>query len=769
MKARANYLLAIGIDDTSAAWPKLANAVSDTKALVDVLTTRYSFELVQAPLYNAAATRENIITAFSSALQTLGDDDNLIIYFAGHGFMHPLSQKGYWVPHGARQNIVDFISNADIKDFIEKIPSMHIFLIADACFSGTFLTRTRGGRCVQSYQSLNEKVSRWMLASGGEETVSDGPAGKSSPFAKYLLKFLHENVNKYASAVEVIRYVSVLTTYHSGQRSQGAYIGNIGHDGGEMVLILGDPWTKTKIETTDGTPATKELAREMRAVYRKRSTLSGGKEVLFVDSLLGHAGLFVLENFRFDDNGEKKLKFENDKVKMPAKDSPDELIPLIQRFATMEGLNRYLDKHQNLYKERKIHVLPVSPEIENVEETEAAIRQQEIIQDLYDSNQTPMQCLHCGEMISTNDSYFVEIDEIGLKENVGNVHAECLRPADRVIGLTTYPNLGESKLVNFDYEKWLVLRKRGQAFLSNAQKTAEGKDTFIMVWNREHSQNSGNYCINMILADGTSRYLRLGKGIHRFSEMEIDKEVETFNLSFKEAREENDPEGITSESKISGRFSRLEKVKLASEQIIEIVRVEKARYSQQLEAISNDIDNDYAPLGLLLDRQSNIVNFGNCIPLISDPTKIEALYENWQKAGYPIGDYIFKIIEDDKELDAYLIGFFAEKMQPIIDPMFDEDMELQLGIYLVDIEDIKNEEHVSSVVLNPDDAVLKAGDRVKVVFSSVETDKHAQGILLTDEFIDEQGEPSVIFRPIEDGIVRDDMQFKMPANLIVKL
>ncbi|SHN41244.1 caspase family protein [Chitinophaga sp. CF418] len=766
MISRDNYLLAIGIDDYEYAdWNNLANAVRDTQALVDVLTSRYSFELIQEPLYNEQATRKNIYAAFFNALSTLTDEDNLIIFFAGHGFMHPLSHKGYWVPHEGRKNISDYISNSDIKDFIEQIPSKHIFLIADACFSGTFLSRTRGNVIEQYYTSLDSKVSRWMLASGGEETVSDGPTGQSSPFAKYLLKFLNGNTNKYASSGEIIKYVSALTTHFSAQKSRGEYISNIGHEGGELVLILNSPWVMTSYEATDGFPRTDALTKEIRAIYRRRSTISAGKEIFLVDSFNDIPHLFLIECFRFDDNGKKKLSFEKNKVKMPAKDNPDYSLKLLQRFATWEGFSRYWDSNQHLYIDREVHVIHASKEIEEVEETEAAIRQQEVIQDLLDANPTPMRCLHCQNMISTNDSYLVELDEVN--ENVGNVHAECLRPADRILGKSTFPNLVNTQLVNFDYQKWIDLRRKGQAFLNNAKKASEDEDVQVLVWNRAHNLNSGNYCINMILEDGSSRYLRLGKRIHRFNENEIDEEVAAFNLELKEAIDANDPLAITSENKVLAHVSRLEGIKSESEKILRIIKCEKDRYSYQLDSANEHIENDYAPLGLLLNQQHEIINFSNCIPLISDPTKMEELYANWNQAGFGTEKFMFKIIEDDKELDLYLIDFFANGMQPIIDPYFDENKELLQGTYISDIESLQDLGNRSQGKLNPD-GLLKAGDRVKVVFPNVETDKFARGILLTDEFIGEDNISYVIFQPIEDGIVLENMKYKIQAQLMVK-
>lgn len=52
VQERNYYLLAIGIDNYRGDWDNLNNALSDTKAIIEVLTSKYSFELIQEPLYN---------------------------------------------------------------------------------------------------------------------------------------------------------------------------------------------------------------------------------------------------------------------------------------------------------------------------------------------------------------------------------------------------------------------------------------------------------------------------------------------------------------------------------------------------------------------------------------------------------------------------------------------------------------------------------------------------------------------------------------------
>ena len=170
----------IGIDRyTAPGFESLENAVNDARELINILISRYAFELFQEPIFNEGATKRNIYDAFNNLVTRITDDDNLLIYFAGHGWQHPITKKGYWIPCDASQNISEYIPNSEIKDFIESIKSKHTFLIVDSCFAGTFLTKTRGISSEKYYSSLDDYVSRWMLGSGGRSRFQTGKKDKA--------------------------------------------------------------------------------------------------------------------------------------------------------------------------------------------------------------------------------------------------------------------------------------------------------------------------------------------------------------------------------------------------------------------------------------------------------------------------------------------------------------------------------------------------------------------------------------------------------------
>ncbi|MFK5283849.1 hypothetical protein ACI3PL_30160, partial [Lacticaseibacillus paracasei] len=75
-----------------------------------------------------------------------------------------------------------------------------------------------------------------------------------------------------------------------------------------------------------------------------------------------------------------------------------------------------------------------------------------------------------------------------------------------------------------------------------------------------------------------------------------------------------------------------------------------------------------------------------------------------------------------------------EGLIPVIDPIFDPNTKsLVTGFEIRSMEKIISE-------ANQNRKKWQKGDRVKIVFPDVVTDKHATGILLTDEFIDEDGD-----------------------------
>jgi hypothetical protein len=225
-----NYLLLIGVNEYSN-WNRLHNAVKDCKDISYILTNYYQFEKENViTLFDREATRENILETFESLQERLNENDNLLIYYAGHGYYDDRASLGYWVPVNARLNkIPDFIRNSTIHDYLRTINTKHTLLIADACYAGSLFSNTRG--------VLNEdNRSRWAFTSGNIEKVWDGQPGQNSPFARYLIRILRNNTQPTLRANELILEVGDLVQRNTAQTPKGSALKNVGDLGGVFTF-----------------------------------------------------------------------------------------------------------------------------------------------------------------------------------------------------------------------------------------------------------------------------------------------------------------------------------------------------------------------------------------------------------------------------------------------------------------------------------------------------------------------------------------------------
>ncbi len=228
-----NFLIVIGINNYQN-WPKLNNAIKDASDVASTLISKYNFEFDNIiMLKDEQATRNNIYNSLRGLIEKLTPQDNLLIYYSGHGYFDQLLNEGYWVPVEAHTNSNgDYISNGEILKIINNINSQHTLLVADACFSGSLFAETTRG-----YSENVEKFkSRWGLVSGRLEVVSDGALGDNSPFAKNFIGFLKQNEKDKFAASELIQFVKMKVAESSNQTPLGNPLKNAGDEGGEFIF-----------------------------------------------------------------------------------------------------------------------------------------------------------------------------------------------------------------------------------------------------------------------------------------------------------------------------------------------------------------------------------------------------------------------------------------------------------------------------------------------------------------------------------------------------
>jgi hypothetical protein len=190
------FLVMIAIDRYDQCMP-LTNPVKDAKELKKILTERYYIDKV-IELYDANATKANILKTLINLGAGVTQDDSLLIFYAGHGYLDKPTNTGFWMPVNAgtdKYEQSNWIPNTQIRGIISNIKSSHILLIADACFSGDILNTTRSAIPEINndyFRKAYSRISRQVLTSGALETVPD-----ESEFARQLKMCLEKNKNQY--------------------------------------------------------------------------------------------------------------------------------------------------------------------------------------------------------------------------------------------------------------------------------------------------------------------------------------------------------------------------------------------------------------------------------------------------------------------------------------------------------------------------------------------------------------------------------------------
>ncbi len=134
------HALIIG-NNTYSEFPSLETPVNDARAMSRILRDKYGFKT--QILINA--DRYTILQTLNSYRERLTEDDNFLLFYAGHGTLDEKNDRGHWLPVDASpNNPANWISNVTITDYINTMLAKHIMVIADSCYSGTLARKVRG-------------------------------------------------------------------------------------------------------------------------------------------------------------------------------------------------------------------------------------------------------------------------------------------------------------------------------------------------------------------------------------------------------------------------------------------------------------------------------------------------------------------------------------------------------------------------------------------------------------------------------------------------
>ena len=238
-----DYALFFANDNYSANqnFTNLRNPVRDAETIADELEAMYGFT---TQVYRNRSKREIYAILQQWQRRTFGTEDQLFIFFSGHGTFNELEKKGYFVPKGPGGDFGNYIDLSSMGNIVTNIPCPHILLAIDACYSGTIdqeiafrgMTPRRPGQAAGQRNNLIQRQlrneSRLLITSGGKQRTPDGT--DHSPFARAILDGLKA---AYVSGDNLFIWPDLLARLErvSPRPHQGKLRG---HDEGGFVFVV---------------------------------------------------------------------------------------------------------------------------------------------------------------------------------------------------------------------------------------------------------------------------------------------------------------------------------------------------------------------------------------------------------------------------------------------------------------------------------------------------------------------------------------------------
>jgi len=269
--------------DKKGVWHSLKTPGNDADVFASVLHQDYGFADVTV-LKDAG--RRDILLALSDLSSRVEPNDNVLVYYAGHGHLNEETNRGYWIPVDAEgEDSTTFIRNSTIRDEINIIAekTKHTLLVSDSCFSGSLLRS--GNRAAKKTEKTNpyfikvsNKKSVQILAAGGIEYVDDNYKNSGhSPFTYFLINELKNNIDNLLTMSELAQNVIRAVANNVDQMPQAGVLQGAGDELGEFIFarvslkdetveifagsIPDDTDKKQSVEKIDGTEQESTILR----------------------------------------------------------------------------------------------------------------------------------------------------------------------------------------------------------------------------------------------------------------------------------------------------------------------------------------------------------------------------------------------------------------------------------------------------------------------------------------------------------------------------
>jgi hypothetical protein len=221
----------------------LTTPIRDAVEIEKLLVRRYGFNV--KVLRNA--TDDQIMRTLHEYSNTLTEEDNLLIYYAGRGSTPDgPPDRAYWLGVDADPELRNtWLLAEHVSDKIKEIEAKRILLVTDSCFSRRRVqsaTMTVGrGLDPEKFKLLAQFQSRYVLTSGANVPVYDESGDRShSLFAKSFMEILRQNKNVLSGEMlshEMINRVRESVTDPDRVTPTYNFLQDAGHKAGDFFFV----------------------------------------------------------------------------------------------------------------------------------------------------------------------------------------------------------------------------------------------------------------------------------------------------------------------------------------------------------------------------------------------------------------------------------------------------------------------------------------------------------------------------------------------------
>lgn len=185
-------------------WNALHTPYNDASEMEKLLSEKYNFDTKL--LYNIS--KDSLFTELKALVRdSVTDQQQLLLFFAGHGYYNPETLDGYLVMKESKKpaddpNMQSYFQFSYLSSFANNLQYKHVFVLLDVCFGGRFGGNNREvvlrpqtaptDITPQAYRERKKEYKGRLYLASGIKEVDDVSKrdNRHSPFADKVLELL---------------------------------------------------------------------------------------------------------------------------------------------------------------------------------------------------------------------------------------------------------------------------------------------------------------------------------------------------------------------------------------------------------------------------------------------------------------------------------------------------------------------------------------------------------------------------------------------------